>query len=73
MPSPERSETMNRRDFFKGTAALAAVAGMSWRKAVAQSRTKPGNNPIWLMTSAFPGESFEQVLNRAKSVGAQGL
>ena len=25
------------------------------------------------MTSAFPGETFEQVLQRAKSVGAQGL
>ena len=31
------------------------------------------NNPIWLMTSAFPGQSFDQVLRRAKSVGAQGL
>ena len=64
---------MNRRDFFKSAAALAAVAGMSGRKSMAQMRTKPGNNPIWLMTSAFPGESFEQVLQRAKSVGAQGL
>ena len=64
---------MNRRDFFKSAAALAAVAGMSGRKAVAQPRPKPGNNPIWLMTSAFPGESFERVLARAKEVGAQGL
>ena len=31
------------------------------------------NNPIWLMTSAFPGQSFDQVIRRAKSVGAQGL
>ena len=31
------------------------------------------NNPIWLMTSAFPGQSFDQVVKRAKSVGAQGL
>ena len=31
------------------------------------------NNPIWLMTSAFPGQSFDQVIARAKSVGAQGL
>ena len=31
------------------------------------------NNPIWLMTSAFPGQSFDQVIKRAKSVGAQGL
>ena len=64
---------MNRRDFFKSAAALAAVAGMSGRKALAQSGVKPGNNPIWLMTSAFPGQSFEDVLARAKEVGAQGL
>ena len=64
---------MNRRDFFKGTAALAVAAVVSPRRAAAQSIPKPGNNPIWLMTSAFPGESFEQVLARAKSVGAQGL
>ena len=63
---------MNRRDFFKG-AALAAIAGMTGKQSMAQSKPKPGNNPIWLMTSAFPGESFEQVLARAKSVGAQGL
>ena len=31
------------------------------------------NNPIWLMTSAFPGQSFDKVVKRAKSVGAQGL
>ena len=31
------------------------------------------NNPIWLMSSAFPGQSFDQVVRRAKSVGAQGL
>ena len=64
---------MNRRDFFKSAAALAAVAGVTGNKAMAQSKPKPGNNPIWLMTSAFPGETFEQVLGRAKSVGAQGL
>ena len=64
---------MNRRDFFKGAVALAAVAGVSGKKAMAQAKPKPGNNPIWLMTSAFPGETFEQVLGRAKSVGAQGL
>ena len=64
---------MNRRDFFKSAAALAAVAGMTGKKAMAQSKPKPCNNQIWLMTSAFPGESFEQVLQRALSVGAQGL
>jgi sugar phosphate isomerase/epimerase len=64
---------MNRRDFFKSAAALAALAGVTGKKALAQSKPKPGNNPIWLMTSAFAGESFEQVLARAKEVGAQGL
>jgi sugar phosphate isomerase/epimerase len=66
---------MQRRDFFKSAAALAAVAAMGSSKNAfgALSKPKPGNNPIWLMTSAFPGESFEQVLARAKSVGAQGL
>ena len=64
---------MNRRDFFKSAAALVAVAGVTGKKAMAQSKPKTGNNPIWLMTSAFPGESFEQVLARAKQVGAQGL
>ena len=61
----------NRRDFFKGAAALAAVGTFSG-KALARGE-KPMNNPIWLMTSAFPGETFEDVLKRAKSVGAQGL
>ncbi len=64
---------MNRRDFFKSAAALAAVAGVTGKKAMAQSKTSPRNNPIWLMTSAFPGQSFEDVLARAKEVGAQGL
>ena len=66
---------MQRRDFFKSAAAFAAVAavGTSKKAFSAPSKPKPGNNPIWLMTSAFPGESFEQVLARAKSVGAQGL
>ena len=64
---------MNRRDFFKSAAALAAVAAVPVKNAAAQAKPKPGNNPIWLMTSAFPGETFEQVLQRAKSVGAQGL
>ena len=70
---------MNRRDFFKSAAAFAAVAGLSGKRALAEfpgfgpGAPKPMNNPIWLMTSAFPGESFEQVLQRALSVGAQGL
>ena len=70
---------MNRRDFFKSAAAFAAVAGLSGKRARAEfpgfgpGAPKPMNNPIWLMTSAFPGESFEQVVQRALSVGAQGL
>jgi len=64
---------MNRRDFFKGAAALAAVAPLARRGALAGTQGANRNNPIWLMTSAFPGESFEDVLKRAKSVGAQGL
>ncbi len=63
----------SRRSFFKSAAAMAALAALPSRKAEARTAPKPGNNPIWLMTSAFPGESFEQVLQRAKSVGAQGL
>ena len=31
------------------------------------------NNPIWLMTSAFPKLTFAQVIKKAKAAGAQGL
>jgi sugar phosphate isomerase/epimerase len=31
------------------------------------------NNPIWVMSSAFPGRSFEQVIERTREVGAQGI
>ena len=66
---------MNRRDFFKGAAALAAVAPLATRQAFAHAaKPKAGNNPIWLMTSAFASDpDFEAVVKRAKSVGAQGL
>ncbi len=64
---------MNRRDFFKTAAAFAAVGSFAGRGAFAGTQGANRNNPIWLMTSAFPGESFEDVLKRAKSVGAQGL
>jgi len=64
---------MNRRDFFKTAAAFAAVTAPAARRALAATQGGAGNNPIWLMTSAFAGESFEDVLRRAKSVGAQGL
>jgi len=66
---------MNRRDFFKGAAALAAVGGLASREAFAHAaKPKAGNNPIWLMTSAFASDpDFEAVVKRAKQVGAQGL
>ena len=65
---------MNRREFFKGAAALAAAAPLVSKEALAHAaKPKPGNNPIWLMTSAFPGDDFDGVVRRALEVGAQGL
>ena len=66
---------MNRREFFKGAAALAAVAPALSKDAFAHAaKPKAGNNPIWLMTSAFASDpDFESVVARAKQVGAQGL
>lgn len=64
---------MNRREFFKSAAAFAAVGAFAGRSTFGGTQGANRNNPIWLMTSAFPGESFEDVLKRAKSVGAQGL
>lgn len=64
---------MNRREFFKSAAAFAAVGAFGGRQAFAGTQGANRNNPIWLMTSAFPGESFDDVMARAKSVGAQGL
>ena len=31
------------------------------------------NNPIWIMTSAFPGCSLDQVIEHTKAIGAQGM
>ena len=63
---------MNRREFFTGAAALAAAAPFG--KAFAHAaKPKARNNPIWLMTSAFPDDDFDGVVKRALSVGAQGL
>ena len=66
---------MNRRDFFKGAAALAAVAPFASGRAFAHApKPMARNNPIWLMTSAFASDpDFEAVVKRAKAVGAQGL
>ncbi len=66
---------MNRREFFKSAAALAAMGTLSPRKAAAHApKPKANNNPIWLMTSAFAADrTFADVVKRAQSVGAQGL
>ena len=66
---------MNRRDFFKSAAALAAVGPLVGKDAFAHAeKPKANNNPIWLMTSAFPEDrTFDDVVKRAQSVGAQGL
>ena len=65
---------MNRRDFFKGAAAFAAAAPFAKAAFAHEAKPKAGNNPIWLMTSAFASDpDFESVVERAKSVGAQGL
>ena len=63
---------MNRRDFLVGA---TAVAGLSFGgKAFAHAaKPKARNNPIWLMTSAFPDDDFDGVVKRALAVGAQGL
>jgi sugar phosphate isomerase/epimerase len=64
---------MQRREFFKAAAAFAAAGALTAREAFARGE-KPMNNPIWLMTSAFPGDkNFDAVVERAKAVGAQGL
>ena len=65
---------MNRREFFKSAAALAAVGAVAPKAMAHAAKPKAGNNPIWLMTSAFASDpDFEAVVKRAKSVGAQGL
>ena len=59
-----------RRDFFKVAGAAAAVGALASRDALAHApKPKPGNNPIWLMTSAFPGDDFAGVVKRALEVG----
>jgi len=30
------------------------------------------NNPIWIMTSAFPSLSLDQIIETAKEIGVQG-
>ena len=68
---------MNRREFFKGAAALAAVTPFVSNEALAHAtKPKAGNNPIWLMTSAFADkdhQTFESVIREAQTLGAQGL
>ena len=65
---------MNRRDFFKEAAAFAAAAPFAKTALAHAAKPQAGNNPIWLMTSAFASDpDFESVVKRAKAVGAQGL
>ena len=65
---------MNRRAFFKGAAAFAAAAPFAKTALAHAAKPQAGNNPIWLMTSAFASDpDFESVVERAKRVGAQGL
>ena len=66
---------MNRREFLKAGAVMAAVAPFASREALAHAaKPKPGNNPIWLMTSAFAADrTFDAVVDRATTLGAQGL
>ena len=65
----------SRRDFLRGAAGVAALSALTAREAFAHApKPQAGNNPIWLMTSAFAADpDFEAVVARAKSVGAQGL
>ena len=67
--------SFSRLDFFKGAAALAATGALSGRDVFARDiKPKPGNNPIWLMTSAFSSDrTFADVIKRAQDAGAQGL
>ena len=60
---------MNRREFFKGAAALAAVAPVVSKEALAHAaKPKAGNNQIWLMTSAFASDpDFEAVVTPTTS------
>ena len=64
---------MNRRNFLLGSAAAAGLT-IGHKAFAHEAKPKAGNNPIWLMTSAFASDpDFEAVVERAKSVGAQGL
>ena len=66
---------LNRRNFLLGS---AAAAGLSLTHSALAHAAKPkaGNNPIWLMTSAFADkdhQTFESVVKEAQDLGAQGL
>jgi len=63
----------SRREFFKGAAALATAVPLAGNAFAHVAKPKAGNNPIWLMTSAFPDDDFDGVVKRALDVGAQGL
>ena len=63
----------SRRDFFKSAAALAATVPFAHRAFAHAAKPRARNNPIWLMTSAFPQDDFDGVVKRALDLGAQGL
>ena len=66
---------LNRRNFLLGSAAASVTAGLGFGQSTfaRAAKPKPGNNPIWLMTSAFPDDDFDGVVRRALDLGAQGL
>lgn len=64
-----------RRDFAVDKNPGGRIIG-----AAADARREPGpeiaktmNNQIWIMTSAFPRLTFEQVAEKAREIGAQGM
>ena len=64
---------INRRNFLLGSAAAAGLT-ITHKALAHDAKPKAGNNPIWIMTSAFASDpDFEAVVKRAKDVGAQGL
>ena len=63
----------SRRDFFKSAAAFAATVPFARRAFAHAAKPRARNNPIWLMTSAFPQDDFDGVVKRALDLGAQGL
>jgi sugar phosphate isomerase/epimerase len=55
-----------------GIAILLNVKG-NFAILIPNHAMQPLNNPIWVMSSAFPGLSLEQVIEKTVAIGAQGL